>query len=810
MKTTTKSLLVIFIGLYFSLFNLMANQPNDKTPEEIKGYSEATYKGLNENEFLKNWLILGPVNITEDTIKPDEPEQKEAFNKDYFSSVEILKNKSPEKIIIAEKEFSWKMVKNTEDDIDLNKILGENDFAVAYALAEIEMESPSKILVGVGSDDGIKIFLNGELIHENWIPRGVNKDDDIILMNLKEGSNQLLLKVQNMEYGWGFTIRRLGKDILNDKLLESSGNGDLDNVMMLVKQGVNVNATNEIGLSAYQNAMIRGREDITKYLKEKGADTLSALPEFKSLVDNIFKSATKERSPGVAVLLSRDGEIIYENVFGYADIGNKVPVTAVTKFRIGSITKQFIAAAILKLQEDGKLNVNDTLSEFIPDFLRGNEVTVHHLLTHTSGIHSFTNRPNFMKYATMSISTEAMIDTIKNFEYDFDPGESYQYNNSGYFILGYIIEKVSGKEYGEYLKVTFFEPLGMSSTGVHGPLLLLDNEATGYSLEGGILKKAINWDMTNAGGAGALYSTVHDLYTWNEALFNGKVLSDESLKAAFTPVVLNNNKKPEGVEYGYGWGFYKIRGLDFTAHSGGLHGFLSFLARQPENNITIVVLCNSTPPPEGINPGNNGNLIAEYLLWEDMEKQSSYSTDTSVNVSLLKDYTGRYNYGRGAVLIVTLEDSSLYAQLTGQAKYQIFPSSENEFHWKVVEASIKFIKDENGKVTHAIHNQGGQQFEAKKLEEETPVEVDPQIFDKYTGKYDYGNYFFITISKEKDKLYFQGTNLPKYQLLPASETEYFLIEMNTRIVFQKNEEGYADSILVSIDGTEKQALRIKE
>ena len=810
MKKIIKSLLIIFICSYFFLSNLWALQQDETILQEIKGYSEATYKGLNENEFLKNWLILGPVKITEDTIRPEDSAQKEAFDKDYFSSVEITPNKYLSKIQIKEKEYPWKMVKNTEDAIDLNQVLGDNNFAIAYALAEIKMESPAKLLMGVGSDDGIKIFLSGELVHENWIPRGVNKDDDIISLDLKKGSNQILLKVQNMEYGWGFTIRPLGKDILNDKLIESSGNGDLDNIRMLVEYGVDVNASNEIGLSAFQNALIRGREDITKYLKEKGADTLSALPEFKSLVDNIFISATKERTPGAAVLLSRDGEIIYENEFGYADVGNKVPVTTETKFRIGSITKQFTATAILKLQEEGKINVNDTLSAFIPDFPRGNEVTIHHLLTHTSGIHSYTNRPNFMKYVTMSISPEALLDTIKNFEYDFDPGESYLYNNSGYYILGYIIEKVSGKEYGEYLKETFFDPLGMKNTGVHGPLLLLDNEATGYSYEAGILKKAINWDMTNAGGAGALYSTVHDLYTWNEALFNGKVLSEESLKAAFTPVVLNNNKKPEGVEYGYGWVLYKIRGTDFTGHGGGLHGFLSFLSRQPENNITITVLCNSTPPPEGINPGGNANLIAEYLLWKDMEKQSTYSTDTSVNVSLLKDYTGRYNYGRGAVLVVTLENNSLYAQLTGQAKYQIFPSSENEFYWKVVEASVKFIRDDNGKVIHAIHNQGGQQFEVKKLEEETPVEVDPQIFDKYTGKYDYGNYFFITISKEENNLYFQGTNLPKFKLLPSSETEYFLMEMNTRIVFQKNEEDYTDSISVTIDGIEKQALRVKE
>ena len=204
MKTTTKPLLAIFICLFFILPSLIASQPDEKTPEEIKGYSDASYKGLIDNEFLKNWLILGPVKITEDTLKPEESAQKEAFEKDNFSSVEIITDKILPKIKIEESEFSWKLVKNKEDAIDLNEILGDNNFAIAYAMAEIEMESPAKILMGVGSDDGIKVFLNGKLVHENWIPRPVNKDDDIILLNLKQGSNQILLKVQNMEYGWGF------------------------------------------------------------------------------------------------------------------------------------------------------------------------------------------------------------------------------------------------------------------------------------------------------------------------------------------------------------------------------------------------------------------------------------------------------------------------------------------------------------------------------------------------------------------------------------------------------------------------------
>ncbi len=175
-----------------------------------------------------------------------------------------------------------------------------------------------------------------------------------------------------------------------------------------------------------------------------------------------------------------------------------------TKFRIGSITKQFTAAAILRLQEQGKLSVRDPLSKFIPDYPRGSEVTLHHLLTHTSGIHSYTGKPNFLETVSAYTTPEDLIKSFKNDPYDFDPGKKWLYNNSGYFLLGYIIEKVSGQSYGEFLKQQFFEPLGMKNTGVHHWSDILEHEAFGYAYEAGRFKKAQNWDMSRAGGAGAL------------------------------------------------------------------------------------------------------------------------------------------------------------------------------------------------------------------------------------------------------------------------------------------------------------------
>jgi len=801
--------LLIFSVLCFTLVQLIhvSVKGQAKSNNVAFGYAGASYTGLTDNGILKNWLIIGPVKIDETGKTPDEAGQKAFFDKDPLTSVVVQPNKALTNIKIGNSEYDWKPVKSEEEIVDFIKLIGQYNYAVAYALAEIKMDTPAKILVGVGSDDDIKIFLNGVLIHNNWTARATKADDDIVSLDLKKGTNQLLVKVQNIEGGWSFVIRKLGKASINKLLIESAGRGNMDNVKLLTENGADVNAENDMGLTAYENAIVRGREKVSKYLKENGAKTDVPMPSFDKLVTNIFKNTQTGTTSGVSVLVSKNGEIIYEKSFGYADVGNKVPVNSNTKFRIGSITKQFIASAILKLQEEGKINIQDKLSKFIPDFPRGDEVTIHHLLTHTSGIHSYTDRPNFMKYVTMPITPQLLVDTIKGRPYDFNPGEKYLYNNSGFYLLGYIIEKISGKSLTEYLKDTFFKPLGMNNSGVYKTTELLDNEAYGYSYQNDTIVKAVNWDMSWAGGAGSIYSTVKDLYTWNEAVFNGKVLKEESLKAAFSSAVLNNNSK---TDYGYGWALQDIRGVKFISHGGGLNGFLSYLERQPESKVTVVVLCNSTPPPNGIDPGANASTIAEYLLWEDMAKQASIDSDVVVDEAILKNYIGRYDYGQGAVLIVTLEGRQLSAQMTGQPKFPIFPSSNDEFSWKVVEAKVKFVSDQKGNVTHLIHNQGGQKIEAKKLKDETPVSVNPAIFDKYIGKYEIGTNAVIEVSKDGDQLIVQGPNLPKYQLLALSDTEYFAREITVKIIFKVDTNGMVDSIVINNNGVETTANRLKQ
>ena len=780
----------------------------------------ASYQGLQHDKFMTKWLVLGPIPISDGESNPSEEVQKEAFAADFLAEQDGESAIHPEPGLvhkIGDEEYTWQLIHADSDIVNLVEIYGEKEFVVAYAWAEIEVPETTKVLLGIGSDDGVKIWINGELVHENWIGRPVNKDDDIVGVTLREGKNQLLLKVQNGILDWGFVCRAVAPESLAEKLIVTVAAGDMDKIDMLLSHGVDVNIKDKIGLTALHAAKIHGREDVVKFLLEEGADLSIEMPAPEKLVDSIFEEATQGDSPGAAVLVAKDGEILYQKGFGFANLEESIPVTPETKFRIGSITKQFTAAAILKLQEDGLLSVNDPLSKFIPDYPRGDEVTIHHLLTHTSGIHSYTSMPEFYKTIMEEANSEDLIEAFKRNEFDFAPGEKWLYNNSGYFLLGYIVEIVSGESFGDYLKDHLFEPLEMKNTGVHSWNLNLENEASGYSYKDGEFHQAMKWDMSRAGGAGALYSTIADLYRWNEAIFNGKILSESSLKAAFTPVELNYGSKANamGAEYGYGWMSFEVRGLKQIGHSGGFDGFNAYLTRYPKQNFTVAVLTNCLPP----RPPNEGSVgliaaagagaIAHFYLWEQMDTIKSFAEDTTVASDVYDDYVGRYDYGTyGGILTVTREDDKFFAQLAAQPKIEIFPRSETEFFWKVVDAQITFVRNEEGEVVHAIHHQGGMEIKAQKLKEEMPADVDSAVYDAYIGQYDFGR-AILTVTKEEYRLFAQMTGQPKFEIFPRSETEFFWKIVNAQITFVKNDKGKVDKAVYRQGDIKMEVSKIK-
>jgi len=365
------------------------------------------------------------------------------------------------------------------------------------------------------------------------------------------------------------------------------------------------------------------------------------------------------------------------------------------------------------------------------------------------------------------------------------------------------VEKVSGESYEDCLHKTFFDPLGMKNTGVHHSDAALRHVALGYA---GGPNRAPNWDMSWAGGAGAIYSTVGDLYRWNEAVFHGNVLSDSSLAAAFTPVKTAENKEPNPTEgYGYGWAIGKFRGAREISHGGGLNGFLSHLMRLTDQNFTVVVLQNGAPdaPPQTL-----AHSVTEIYLGTELEARPR---SIEVAPGALDQVVGRYDYGP-AVLTVEREGDRLFAQLGTQPRFEIFPKSETQFFWKVVDAQVEFVKGPDGKVVEVIHHQNGSTLHAPRLQPLEVVKVDPAVYDALVGTYKSDKSDTLgTIAREGDRLFgqVQGDGQPKLQLLPESETEFGVREVNAQIIFIKDVNGKVTKIRIVQPNETTEATRVK-
>jgi CubicO group peptidase (beta-lactamase class C family) len=384
-----------------------------------------------------------------------------------------------------------------------------------------------------------------------------------------------------------------------------------------------------------------------------------------------------------------------------ADIELDVPNTPKTKFRLGSITKQFTSMLILQLQDKGLLNVNDRLTKYIPDYPDGDKITIHHLLTHTSGVPSFTGFPDYTKVMVQPLKPEEIIALFKNKPVEFDPGTKYRYSNSGYILLGYILEKVSDKPYDLLLQENIFKPLGMTDSGYDWNQVIVKNRASGYSMDKGELANASYIDMHIPYAAGALYSTVEDLYTWDRALYTDKLLSSESMDKMFTPF-LNN--------YAYGWNVSELFGRKLISHGGGINGFVTYIARFPDDDACIIVLSNLTAS----RTGQIYRDLAAILFGEQYELPKEKNA-VQIDPGLLDAYVGMYELEGDRSIKVFKEGDRIFAEFVGQGTAELFAESETKFFMKEADIEISFVKDESGNVAHLIIHQGREETSAKKV-----------------------------------------------------------------------------------------------
>lgn len=310
-----------------------------------------------------------------------------------------------------------------------------------------------------------------------------------------------------------------------------------------------------------------------------------------STIDALIQAHTNTKDFSGTVLVAKKGKIILRKAYGFANYELDVPNAPIMKFRICSLTKTFTALAILQLQERGLLNVNDSVAKYIPDFPNGDSITIHQLLTHTSGIFNISKMPDILEQAKHSITLEKEIDIIKKGSTEFAPGDHYSYNNSGYILLTYIIEKVSGKSYEHYMQENVFNPIGMKDSGIDDPIRIIKNRAAGYNKDEKGLQNAVFTDMMWANGAGYIYSTVDDMYLWDRALYTEKLLSKKSLESmmtAYVPIEKGSDK----IFYGYGYGLEKTRSGRLLEHTGRTSGFRAILSRYPDEDAVIIILSN--------------------------------------------------------------------------------------------------------------------------------------------------------------------------------------------------------------------------
>lgn len=337
--------------------------------------------------------------------------------------------------------------------------------------------------------------------------------------------------------------------------------------------------------------------------------------------------------PGITVAVARDGEIVFSKGYGVADAELGVAAGPETVYRIGSITKQFTAAAVMRLVEAGELSLDDPITDWLPDYpTQGHAVTIRHLLNHTSGIKSYTGLGDaFWSVSRDDLSEAELIDLFDDLEFDFEPGQEYRYNNSGYYLLGVIIGKVTGVPYPRYIEESLLAPLGLEHTLYCDNRRVVPDRAEGYAYDENGLVNADYISMANPGAAGALCSTVGDLARWTELLHDGEVVSPASLEVMTTPSVLGSG---DTTSYGFGLGLGELEGHRMVSHGGGINGFTSYLARYPGEELTIAVLTNSGSG----DPGGIEEALARTVFGLEFETIA----DLELSDAELRRFVGQY------------------------------------------------------------------------------------------------------------------------------------------------------------------------
>ena len=427
----------------------------------------------------------------------------------------------------------------------------------------------------------------------------------------------------------------------------------------------------------------------------------------KSLDELIPKRLT-EIAPGCVVLVAKDDKIIYRKAFGSANTELNIPMQPEMLFRIGSMTKQYTAIAVLQLVEQGKIRLQDSIQKYIKDFPpKGYTITIENLLTHTSGIKDYLSEISNPSKQKETYTPEEGVDYIKDEPLNFKPGSIYRYSNSNFYLLGYIIEIVTGETFEKYLQENVLHKAGLKNTFYIGSEKHIPNVAQGYSKFDGKIEKATLQPIDILYSAGGLISNVDDIYKWHRALYSQQLIKKETLEKAITPY-----KFPDGTfsQYACGWFVKNIDGSKTIEHSGSTDGFQSDEIYLPGESVFVVALYNCYEADMDWQILTND--IARVTLGKPLDNEVKVKED------VLKSYVGTYEVNVNSVnhkLIVTFEDGRLSIEATNPEdrlpKVQMYAKNENEFYIKEAALRFEFIKDTNNSFKIVTYNTRGKDAE---------------------------------------------------------------------------------------------------
>jgi CubicO group peptidase (beta-lactamase class C family) len=543
-------------------------------------------------------------------------------------------------------------------------------------------------------------------------------------------------------------------------------------------------------------------------------------------IQEVLALAHKYQQFNGSALVAENGRVVYKGAFGMANIEWGIPNTPDTRFRLGSITKQFTSMLTLQLVEQGKIKLDGKLSDYLPDYRKdiGEKVTIHHLLTHTSGIPSYTGQPGF--FENVSRNPYKVADFVKKYasgDLEFEPGSKFSYNNSGYFLLGAIIERVTGKPYEQVLKENILDPAGMKNTGYDHHDTIIPKRASGYIKTPDGYANAPYLDMSIPYAAGSMYSTVEDLYLWDQALYTDKLLSAQLKDLMYKPFLEN---------YAYGWVITNAsfkpnnQPVQVITHGGGINGFTTTIVRFPKEKNLIVMLDNTNTQYLD----RLSDAIAKILYNQpyDLPKMSSVSIlektisekGIEVGIAAYRDLKAKqaatYDFAEPE-----LNQLGYWLLRTGKVKEAVeifklnveaYPKSFNTYD-SLAEAYANMNERElaitNYKKSLELNPNNTNAVQAIKRLEKAPGSVDTILFDAYAGEYELAPGFVLRVFREGDKLMTQATGQEKFEIFAESETTFSPRAFEAKLTFIKDAEGKVTGVRLNQGGREINGKKIK-